>query len=68
MVKLITDWERSGAGAGMVENHVDDNDDDDDGEPMEYEFIDGDDRKSYLREQPAHTLYLWHLMHKYGIL
>ena len=42
MVKLITDWERSSAGAGMVDNHVDD--DDDDGEPMEYEFIDGDDR------------------------
>ena len=21
MVKLITDWERSGAGAGMVDNH-----------------------------------------------
>ena len=43
MVKLITDWERPGAGAGMVSNHVDNNDDDDEGEPMEYEFIDGDD-------------------------
>ena len=29
MVKMITDWERSGAGAGMVDNHMDDNDDDD---------------------------------------
>ena len=44
MVKLITDWERSSAGAGMVDNQVDNNDDDDDdGEPTEYEFIDGDD-------------------------
>ena len=68
MVKLITDWERSGVGAGMVDNHVDDNDDDDDGEQMEYEFIDGDDRKSFLRECPRHILYLWHLTHKYGIL
>ena len=68
MVKLIADWERSGAGAGKVDNHVDDNDDDDEGEPMEYEFIDGDDRKSFLRERPPHILYLWHLTHKYGIL
>ena len=68
MAKLIADWERSSAGAGMVDNHVDDNDDNDDGEPMEYEFIDGDDRKSFLRERPPHILYLWHLMHKYGIL
>ena len=67
MVKLIADWERSGAGAGMVDNQVDDNDDND-GEPTEYEFIDGDDRKSFLREHPPHILYLWHLMHKYGIL
>ena len=68
MVKLITDWERSYAGAGMVSNNVDDNDDDNEGEPTEYEFIDGDDRKSFLREHPLHTLYLWHLLHKYGIL
>ena len=67
MVKLIADWEISGAGAGMVDNQVDDNDDND-GEPTEYEFIDGDDRKSFLREHPPHILYLWHLMHKYGIL
>ena len=51
-----------------VSNHVDDNDDDDDGEPMEYEFIDGDDQKSFLREHPSHILYLWQLLHKYGIL
>ena len=68
MVKLIADWERSGAGAGMVNNQVDDNDDNNDGEPTEYEFIDGDDRKSFLRERPPHVLYLWDLMHKYGIL
>ena len=68
MVKLIADLERSGAGAGMVDNHVDDNDDDDDGEPMEYEFIDGDDSKSFLREHPPHILYHWHLTQKYGIL
>ena len=35
---------------------------------MEYEFIDGDDRKSFLRECPPHILYLWHLTHKYFIL
>ena len=68
MVILIADWERSGAGAGMVDNQVDDNDDDDNGEPTEYEFIDGDDRKSFLRDHPPHILYLWHLMHKFGIL
>ena len=58
MVKLIADWERFGAGAGMVRNPVDDNEDDDEGEPMEYEFIDGDDQKSFLREHPPHLLYL----------
>ena len=70
MVKLVADLERSGAGAGMVDNQVDDydDDDDDDGEPMEYEFIDGDDRKSFVRERPPDILYLWHLTHKYGIL
>ena len=68
MVKLIADWERSSAGARMVSNHVDDNDDDDEGEPTKYELIDGDDRKSFLRECPLHVLYLCHLLHKYGIL
>ena len=33
-----------------------------------YEFLDGDDRKSFVRESPAHVLYLWHLTHQYGIL
>ena len=33
-----------------------------------YEFVDGDDRKSFLRERPAHVLYLWHLAYKYDIL
>ena len=68
MVKLIADWERSGAGAGMVSNHVDNNDDDNEGESTEYEFIYGDDQKSFLREHPPHILYLWHLLHKYCIL
>ena len=64
MVKVISDWERSGAGAGMVNNIVDDSD----AEPTEYKFLDGNDRKSFLRECPPHILYLWHLSHKYGIL
>ena len=33
-----------------------------------YEFVDGDDRKSFLRERPAPVLYLWHLAYKYDIL
>ena len=33
-----------------------------------YEFVDGDDRKSFLHECPAHVLYLWHLAYKYEIL
>ena len=52
----------------MVSNHVDDNDDDNEGEPTEYEFIDGDDQKSFLREHPPHILYLLHFFHRYGIL
>ena len=64
MVKVISDWERLGAGAGMVNIIVDDSD----AKPMEYEFLDGNDRKSFLREHPPHILYLWHLSHKYGIL
>ena len=64
MVKVISDWEHSSAGAGMVNNIVDDSD----AEPMGYEFLDGNDRKSFLRERPPHILYLWHLSHKYGIL
>ena len=33
-----------------------------------YEFWDGDDRKSFLRERPSHIFYLWHLAYKYDIL
>ena len=86
MVKVIGDWERSGAGAGMINNVIEGDDDeekDDDAtetqcdmqrqhrtqnESQQYEFIDGDDRKSFLRERPAHILYLWHISHQYGIL
>ena len=69
MVKLILDWERSGAGAGMVNDMIDE-DDNSQGttQQYEYEFLDGDDWKSFLRERPPHVLYLWHLAHKYGIL
>ena len=69
MVKLISDWERSGAGAGMVNDMIDE-DDNSQGttQQYEYEFLDGDDRKSFLRERHPHVLYLWHLAHKYGIL
>ena len=31
-----------------------------------YEFLDGDDRKSFLCECPDHVLYLWHLTYKYS--
>ena len=37
-------------------------------ETQQYEFIDGDDRKSFLRERLPHILYLWHISHQYGIL
>ena len=69
MVKLILDWERSGAGAGMVNDMIDEDDNNHrTTQQYEYEFLDGDDRKSFLRERPPHVLYLWHLVHKYGIL
>ena len=70
MVKVIADWERSGSGRGMSNNLVD-NGDDTEGNTTEarvYEFIDGDDRKSFLREQPPHVLYLWHIAYTYDIL
>ena len=60
MVKVILDWERSGAGAGMVNNIVDDNDNNNETEPPEYKILDGDDQKSFLRECPPYVLYLWH--------
>ena len=71
MVKIIADWERSGAGVGMVNNTMDCEEDQDDDamvtqqETQQYEFLDGDDQKSFLRER---TLNLWHLCHMYGIL
>ena len=81
MGKVITDWERSGSGRGMVKNlesSTDDDDDDDDNsddndgnqhsEREVYEFWDGDDRKSFLRERPSHVLYLWQLSYMYKIL
>ena len=69
MVKLISDWERSGAGAGMVNDMIDEDDNSQrTTQQYEYEFLDGDDRKSFLHERPPHVLYLWHLAHKYGIL
>ena len=67
MVKVIADWERSGTGAVMVNNIAED-ELDKQAMQTQYEFLDGDDRKSFLRECPAHVLYLWHLTHQYGIL
>ena len=79
MVKVITDWERSGSGRGMVKNlqsltNNDDEDtsDDNDGRKQSemdvYEFWDGDDWKSFLCERPSHVLYLWQLSYTYKIL
>ena len=79
MVKVIADWERSGSGRGMVKNlqsltnkDDDDTSDDNDGrkqsEMKVYEFWDGDNRKSFLRERLSHVLYLWQLSYTYKIL
>ena len=79
MVKVIVDWERSGSGSSMSRNLLQgrSNDDDDNSignsenvqlERDVYEFWDGDNRKSILREMPSHILYLWHLAYKYDIL
>ena len=85
MVKVTADWERSGVGAGMINNVIegDDEEKDDDAtetqcdtqrqrqtqnKTQQYEFIDRDDRKSFLRERLPHILYLWHISHQYGIL
>ena len=59
MVKVIADWEHSGSGRGMINNLVDDSDDTEGNitEARVYEFIDGDDRKSFLRERPPHVLF-----------
>ena len=67
MVKVIANWERSGTGAGMVNNIAED-ELDEQAMQTQYEFLDGDDQKSFLRECPANVLYLWHLTHQYGIL
>ena len=67
MVKVISDWERSGSGRGML-NDLDDENNEKRTQEQVYEFVDGDDRKSFLRERPAHVLYLWHLAYKYDIL
>ena len=56
-MKVIADWEKSGSGRGQVVETDSD-----------YEFIEGDDRKAFLRERPPHVLYLWHLAKTYGIL
>ena len=70
MVKVIADWEHSGSGHGMINNLVN-NGDENEGNMTEarvYEFIDGDNRKSFLHEQPPHVLYLWHIAYTYDIL
>ena len=74
MVKIIANWERSVAGARMVNSTINCEEDQDDNatipqqETQQYEFWDGDNRKSFLRERPPRILYLWHLCHMYGIL
>ena len=85
MVKVIADWERSGAGVGMINNVIEGDDEGKEdnatetqqdtqrqcraqNETQQYEFINGDDRKSFLREMLPHILYLWHISHQYGIL
>ena len=79
MVKVIADWERSGSGRGMVKNlqSLTNNDDGDTSDNIDgrnqsemevYEFWDGDDRKSFLRERPSHVLYLWQLLYTYKII
>ena len=53
----------------MVNNMIDEDDNSQETtKQYEYEFLDGDDRKSFLHERPPHVLYLWHLAHKYGVL
>ena len=42
MVEVIADWERSGAGAGMV-NNIDEDESDEQAMQTQYEFLDGDD-------------------------
>ena len=70
MVKVIADWKYSGSGRSMINNLVDDGDENEGSmtEARVYEFIDGDDRKSFLCKLPAHVLYLWHIAYTYDIL
>ena len=70
MVKVIADWEHFGSGHGMINNLVDDSDNTEGNttEARVYEFIDGNDRKLFLRERPPHVLYLWHTAYTYDIL
>ena len=57
MVKLISDWERSGAGAGMVNDMIDeDGKSQETTQQYEYEFLDGDDWKSFLCETSTCTV------------
>ena len=67
MDKVIANWEKSGAGAGMVNNIAED-ELDEQAMQTQYEFLDSNDQKSFLRECPVHVLYLWYLTHQYGIL
>ena len=55
MDKVIADWERSGAGAGMVNNIAED-ELDEQAMQTQYEFLDSNDQKSFLRECPVHVL------------
>ena len=52
MVKVIADWEHSGSGCGMINNLVDDGDENEGSmtEARVYEFINGDNGKSFLHE------------------
>ena len=53
MVEVIANWERSSSGHGMVNNLVDEGDENERSllEARVYEFIDGDDQKSFLCKQ-----------------
>ena len=54
----------------MINNLIDDGEETEANmtEARVYEFIDGDDRKSFLHERPPHVLYLWHIAYTYDIL
>ena len=52
MVKVFADWERSGSGRCMINNLVNEGDETERSlsEARVYEFIDGDNQKSFLCE------------------